>query len=420
MKKVYAERRKAIMKGKNTPSIVIFYSGRECMRSEDENYDFSVNRNFFYFTGIERENMILVLKKLKDNTVQEELYIERYDEVMAKWVGGRMKEEEATSISGIEQIFYIEDFELKLNGYVTQCRAMEKLRVYLDLWRYNVEQSDTPAHICATLIQRKYPSVCISDIYGDTAALRSIKSEEELDKLMKAQESTRVAIEAMMSHARPGMNECEIEGAFDFALSKQGIKEHAFPSIVAGGERAMTLHYRDNNQVVEDGELILVDLGSASGHYCADISRTFPVNGKFTKRQKQIYNIVIGAQDLVIDTAKPGMTLKALDGLVIAYYKQQLAEIGLLSDGKTVADYYYHGVSHHLGLDTHDVYSPDTEVLHPGMVITVEPGLYLLEEKIGIRVENDILITEGKARDLSKNIMKTVEDIEKFMEKNYL
>ena len=162
------------------------------------------------------------------------------------------------------------------------------------------------------------------------------------------------------------------------------------------------------------GEMVLIDLGSAHNHYCADISRTFPVNGKFTDRQKQVYNTVLAAQQLVIDTAKPGMTLQELNQLVIDFYESKLPELDLRG---TVRDYYYHGVSHQLGLDTHDICTERERTLKPGMVITVEPGLYIEEEGIGVRIENDILITEDGCIDLSIAIPRTVEEIEALMAK---
>ena len=257
----------------------------------------------------------------------------------------------------------------------------------------------------------------INELYGDMAALRAIKSEEEIVQLRKAQEATRIAIEAMMKHAYPGINESELEGAFDFALMKQCVRSHAFPSIVAGGGRATTLHYNTNNCTVEDGQLVLIDLGAAVGNYCADISRTFPVNGTFTARQKELYNAVLEAQKLVIETAKPGMTLRQLNDIVVNYYESRLDDLGLRKDGKKVQDYYYHGVSHQMGLDCHDICTERERILKPGMVITVEPVLYIEEESIGIRIENDILITEDGCIDLSADILRTVEEIEAFMAK---
>jgi Xaa-Pro aminopeptidase len=235
--------------------------------------------------------------------------------------------------------------------------------------------------------------------------------------MRRAQQTTCNAIIAMLKHAEPEMNESELEGAFDFSLKKQGVRNHAFTSIVAGGGRATTLHYDNNDQIVHDGEMVLIDLGAADGNYCADISRTFPINGKFTDRQKEIYNTVLAAQQLVMDNAKPGVTTGELNQMVIDYYESRLDDLDLRKDGKGVRDYYYHGVSHSLGLDTHDISTGRNMVLAPGMVITVEPGLYIEEEGIGVRIENDVLITEDGIIDLSREIPKTVEEIEAIMAK---
>ncbi len=417
MKHLYELRREKLMENKQGPCAVCIFSGSAPMKSADEAYPFCVDRNFYYLTGIDRENMILVLKKTASGRVSQTMYIEPYDEFWAKWVGGRMKADEVRNISGVETVSNLEDFRGQMNGFIEAHRGMGKMRIYLDLWRYDEKQADTQAHTFASWLQRRYPAVEIEEIFGEVSGMRAIKSQEELELMRKAQETTRVAVEAMMRHARPGINESELEGAFDFALMKQGVREHAFTTITAGGPRATTLHYSSNHCVVEDGQMVLVDLGSAEGHYCADISRTFPVNGKFTERQKEIYNTVLEAQHIVIAAAKPGMTARKLNQLVIDYYESRLDDLGLRKDGKTVGDYYYHGVSHSLGLDTHDVGLTSDQILLPGMVITVEPGLYIEDEGIGVRIENDILITEEGAEDLSAAIPKTVEEIESLMAK---
>jgi len=415
MKEQYQVRRQKLLENKQGPCMVCIFSGSAPMKSLDEAYPFAVDRNFYYLTGIERENMILVLRKTYTGETVETLYIEPYDEVLAKWVGGRMKADEATDISGIKSIRDVGDFAGDLNGIIESSRGLGKYRVYLDLWRYRQDQADTPAHTLAAKLQQRYPAVGIEEIHGDMASLRAVKSDKEIALMKKAQESTRIAIEAMMKHARPGMNESELEGAFDFALLKQGVRQHAFTSIVAGGARATTLHYSQNNCVVEDGQLVLIDLGSAEENYCADISRTFPINGKFTERQKEIYNTVLEAQRIVMENAKPGVTTRQLNQMVIDYYESRLDELGLRKEGKGVRDYYYHGVSHSLGLDTHDICTERERMLQPGAVITVEPGLYIEDEGIGIRIENDVLITEDGCVDLSVNIPKTVEEIEALM-----
>ncbi|MBE6948203.1 MAG: M24 family metallopeptidase [Ruminococcaceae bacterium] len=418
MKALYIERRRKLMESLEGPCMVCVFSGHAPMKSLDASYPFQVDRNFFYLTGIQRENMILVLKKSYTGQYSESLYIEPYDEVLAKWVGARMRNAEATEISGVEQVCSVDDFDGHLASYIERSRGLGKLRIYLDLWRYTKDQPDTPAHTLAAKLRQRYPAVAIEDFFGTIAAMRVVKQEKELQFMRQAQEDTRIAIEAMLAHSYPGINESELEGAFDFALMKRCVRQHAFPSIVAGGARATVLHYGENNQQVNDGELVLIDLGSAAGNYCADISRTFPVNGTFSQRQKEIYNTVLNAQLLVISNVKPGMTLGELNQMVVDYYESRLDDLGLRKDGKTVRDYYYHSVSHQLGLDTHDICTERERVLQPGMVITVEPGLYIEEEGIGVRIENNVLITEDGCEDLSRNIPRTVEEIEAIMAKS--
>lgn len=417
MMEVYKQRRQKLMEGKVFPAAVCIFSGSAPMRSLDEAYPFSVDRNFYYLTGIEKENMILVLQYTADGSIEETLYIEPFDEVLAKWVGPRMRADEVYEISGIRQTKDIAAFRDDLNTYIERNRGAGKHHVYLDLWRYRADQSDTPAHTLAAWLQQRYPAVAIEDIFPETAAMRSIKAPEEIDCMRQAQETTRIAIEAMMKYAYPGVNEAELEGAFDFALMKQGVRQHAFPTIVAGGANAATLHYTENCCTVEDGQMVLIDLGSTHGNYCADISRTFPVNGRFSPRQKELYDTVLEAQRIVMDHAKPGITTRELNQLVTDYYESRLEDLGLRKNGLGVSDYYYHGVSHSLGLDTHDASTGRNLLLEPGMVITVEPGLYVEAEGIGIRIENDILITENGCIDLSSDIPKTTEEIEAVMAK---
>ncbi len=417
MNDIYQDRRMRLMDSTSGPCLACIFSGKAPMRSADEAYSFSVDRNFYYLTGIDRENMILVLQKDYNGLIREFIFIEPYDEYLAKWVGGRMKADEVTAISGIRNVDNLEAFSGFVTSFLEYNRGMGRIRVYLDLWRYEENQADTQAHQFASFIQKKYPAVKINELYGALAAMRSVKSKEELEQMGTAIGYTKNAVIAMMKHAKPGMNETEIEGAFDFSLMQQGCREHAFPTICAAGPRATTLHYSSNNCVAEDGQLVLVDLGGAHNHYCADISRTFPVSGKFTDRQKEIYNTVLEAQRIVIEKAMPGMTMADLNKLVTDYYESRLDDLGLRKNGKTVKDYYYHSVTHSLGLDTHDVCTLRERVLKPGMVITDEPGFYIEEEGIGVRIEDDLLITDTGAVVLSQDIPKTVEEIEAIMAK---
>ena len=415
MQSIFEERRMRLMDDVRGPAIACIFSGKAPMRSADETYPFVVDRSFYYLTGLDRENMVLLLQKDHNGLIRESIYIEPYDEFLAKWVGGRMKPDEVSAVSGIRTVDNLENFPGVVGNFMEVYRGMGRVRVYLDLWRYEESQTDTHAHMFAAWIQKKYPAVKINELYGTLSALRSVKSRAELKQMGKAIEMTKNAVVDMMQYAKPGMNESEIEGAFDFSLMKQGCREHAFPTICAAGPRATTLHYSDNNCTAEDGQLVLVDLGAAYNHYCADISRTFPVNGKFTERQKQIYNTVLKAQKIVIEKAMPGMTMEDLNRLVMDYYESRLDDLGLRKNGKTVRDYYYHSVTHSLGLDCHDVCTLRERTLKAGMVITDEPGLYIEEEGIGIRIEDDILITDEGAVVLSEDIPRTVAEIEALM-----
>ena len=412
MNDIFEDRRLRLMDAVKGPAMVCIFSGKAPMRSADEPYPFEVNRSFYYLTGLDRENMVLVMTRDHMDMIRQSIYIEPYDPVLAKWVGGRMEAEEVTAISGIRDVNDLSDFPGRVGGFMETFRGMGRVRVYLDLWRYEETQLDTPAHLFAAWIQKKYPAVKINELYGTLAAMRSIKSGKELSHMKQAIAWTKNAVVAMMQHARPGMNETEIEGAFDFSLMRQGCREHAFPTICAAGPRATTLHYCENNCIAEDGQLVLVDLGAADHHYCADISRTFPVNGKFTERQKEIYNTVLEAQRLVIEKVRPGMTMGDLNDLVTDYYASRLENLGLEGD---VEDYFYHSVTHSLGLDCHDISTLREWTISAGMVITDEPGLYIEEEGIGIRIEDDLLITQEGAVVLSQEIPRTVEEIEAIM-----
>ncbi len=221
----------------------------------------------------------------------------------------------------------------------------------------------------------------------------------------------------MMKHAKPGMMEYEIEAYYDFVLRKNGVKDKAFQTIAASGMNGTVLHYMNNSKRTEENDLILIDAGAQWGYYSGDISRTFPVSGKFTPLQKTVYNIVLKGQQLIIDNIKPGVMYPELNEMLKEYYFDELKKLGLVKTKEEVFNYYFHGVSHFIGAETHDV-GDRSQSLKPGMVISVEPGLYIEEWGIGIRIEDDALVTENGCEILTKNMIKTVEDIERFMAEN--
>lgn len=399
------------MKSLQTNAAVMLFSGRAPMRSEDEAYDFSVSRNFYYLTGLDREDMVLLMYTL-DGVAREMLFILPYDEKLARWVGGRMSKEEASRISGIEDVEDVADMDGVVSSILNRSRRDSTFRFCFDFWHYSMDQSPTPAHIYAEKLKEKYPYLIMKDIYPVLTLLRLVKDEYEISCIRNAIHTTNLGIQQMMRASRPGIYEMQMEAVFDFVLKQSLCKETAFKTIAASGRRATVLHYSDNDQLMADGELFLCDLGATFAHYNADISRTFPVNRKFTPRQRELYEIVLNAQKIVEENAKVGVRLRDLNQMVIDYYRTELPKHGLNED---VSEYYFHSCSHHLGLDTHDCDGGLGAVLEAGNVITNEPGLYVAEEGIGIRIEDDLLITGTGAEVLSEEIIKDPDQIEMYM-----
>lgn len=392
-------------------SAVMLFSGRAPMRSEDESYPFSVNRSFYYLTGLDKEDMVLLMYRL-DGNIREALFILPFDETLARWVGGRMLKEEASEISGIKDVETVNELDDTVASLMNRSRKNPDFEFYFDFWHYTMDQEETPASRYAGKLKERYPYMISKDIFPIIARMRLVKDETEIACIRKAIHLTNLGIQQMMRTCKPGLNEMSMEGVFDFVLFQALCRNKAFDTIAASGERATILHYHDNNQVMNDGELFLCDLGATNDYYCADISRTFPVNGQFTARQEEIYNIVLNAQKIMEENAKAGMKMKDLNQMIIDYYKEELPKHGLSKD---VREYYFHSVSHHLGLDTHDIDGGLGQVLEAGNVITNEPGLYIADEGIGIRIEDDLLITDEGCEVLSREIIKQVDDIENFM-----
>lgn len=404
-------RKKVISSLKEEKAIIFLFAGKAQHKTCDQFFPFEPNRNFYYMTGIDKPHLIYMAIKNGDN-IDETLFIERYDELKAKWSGKTIGEEEAKNISGIDNIKYIDEFYASISVPMFR-NSIET--VYLDLENRYLDKSKR-AFREAEFLKENYPYISIKNIYNDLGYFRLFKEEQEIEYMKKAIDITKKGIENIWKNAKPNMMEYELEACFDYEVKRNGSKDKAFNTILASGGNATVLHYEDNNDKINDGELVLIDLGATYKYYNADISRTFPVNGKFSDRQKQLYNIVLEGQRKVIEAIKPGLPFKRLNEILLEHYEEELTKIGLIKDKSEISKYYYHGVSHYLGLDTHDV-SRDLGTdngLKKGMVITVEPGLYIAEEGIGIRIEDDILVTETGYENLSKDIIKTVEEIENF------
>lgn len=411
-KAFFINNRKKLEERMENDTILLLFAGKAPYKSADELYPFIPNRNFYYMTGIDEDKIILLISKIGEK-ISERLFIQRPDPIMAKWVGATISEDEAKERSGIDSIEYLDKFEDAI-GSILNGNKVEK--IYLDLERQEIRTSFTESQEFARVIVKRYPYIQIKNIYHDISEFRTIKSKEEIELIRKAIEITNEGILNMMKNAKPGMMEYEIEAYFDFTLKKNGIRNRAFETIAGSGKNGTILHYSDNNSKTKDGDLILFDLGAQYKYYNADITRTFPVNGKFTERQKEVYNVVLEAMKAVEEAARPGISYGQLNEAAKRVLTEGCKKLGLIKEDNEISKYYYHSVSHYLGLDTHDVGMYNVE-LKPGMVITNEPGLYIEEEGIGIRIEDDLLITEDGCENLSKDIIKTIEEIESFMNK---
>jgi Xaa-Pro aminopeptidase len=407
---IYATRREQVFATMDEQSCAVFFAGDTVKRSADATYPFSVNRNFFYLTGLDEEGLILLMVKTSQGT-KEVLYIKERNEVIEKWVGRSIRIDEASETSGVKAVQTIPQFEQTFSRgiYFNTLHT-----VYIDAERYDVKARPFEGESFAKRVKELYPGLTVVNLNQTINGLRSLKSHTEVEHLKQAIEITRLGIEAILKNLRPGMKEYEAAAYFKFELARNNACE-SFETITASGPEATILHYIRNDRTIQDGELVLFDLGADYGHYCADISRTFPVNGKFTHRQKELYNIVLLAQKRVIDAIKPGITLQSLNEIVKETYRVEAVKYNVIDTPEQIDEIYYHGVSHLLGLDTHDVGQVESMVLKPGHVITVEPGLYSAKEGVGIRIEDNVRVTEQGYEILSPNILKEVDEIEAFM-----
>ncbi len=407
----YRERREKVYSQMEDKSILVLYSGEALHISADAYQHFEANRQFFYLTGIRRENMALIIDKCGEK-LEETLFIEPIDPSVERWVGKKMTKEEAKEVSGVENVTVIDNLTSTLDRILT--RKLPQ-KVYFDTYRH--QKSDLPDYnvVKAQEFAKDYPGTAVGNIYPVVAALRMVKDAEEVEVTKEAVKVTEEALTHVLKTLKPGMMEYQVQAEFEYKVKSLGADGMAFPTIAGSGLNGTMLHYETNHEVCKEDTLILLDLGARVKGYNADITRTYPVSGKFTERQKQFYNIVLKANRSVAAMAKPGVTLKELNDHCKSVLAEGLIELGLIEKEEEVGKYYMHGVSHHLGIDVHDVTVPQKAKLEAGMIITDEPGLYIDEEEIGIRVEDDLLITEDGCVVLSEDIVRSVEDIEAVM-----
>ena len=409
-------RRKNVFDQMKDNSIAIFFSGVSKISSEDETLPFVPNKNFFYLTNIKQEHSaLLLIKGIGERKTY--LFIDPYSELKEKWTGKRLTADNAQALSDIKNIYTTDNFETMLSlALADDNNQYGKIDcIYLDLT--SPEQKLKDDFFMKDLYMKlkvDYMGKEIVDVYPILRDLRMIKSNYEIDCLMKAIERTNNGISYLLGKLEPGMMEYELADHFEMYGRAHDRATLAFSTIVASGKNATCLHYPTQNDMVKEEDLVLFDLGYNYEEYSADISRTFPVNGKFSGIQKIIYEAVLNCNKAVIAYAKPGLTIRDLQQYASDFLKKECVRLKLMDESEDIRNYYYHNVSHHLGLDTHDI-SDREKPLEKGNVITVEPGLYFAKYNTGVRIEDDILITLDGAVVLSKNIVKEIYEIESLM-----
>ncbi|MCF0110566.1 MAG: aminopeptidase P N-terminal domain-containing protein [Erysipelotrichaceae bacterium] len=409
----YKETRKRLAETMKDNSFYFCHSGVEVESTHDETFRFEPYRNFLYLTGLERPNAILLITKQNGN-VDEVLFMHIPTEREQRWTGVTFHVEELRQQTGIQRIQGLETWEdvisrMMFKGFVQDA--------YMDMARWRMSYARNKEQQLAHELQDAYPYLQMHNAYPTVCKMRTIKQKPEIEAHRRACKITEAGVKNMLRNMKPGMMEYEIEAYYDFELKRNGVRTPAFWTIAAAGKNACIMHYMDNNNPTKDGDMILFDLGAQSDWYCADVSRTYPVNGKFTERQKQLYNVVLKGLEVAESLSKPGQKKNELQLISKQVMAEELVKIGKIEKPEEIDKYYFHGSGHYIGLDTHDVGDTDDTILAEDMMFTLEPGLYFDDEEIGIRIEDTILITKDGCEVLSGGIPKTVEDIEAYMAK---
>lgn len=410
----FQQRRENLFAKMEPNTIAVLFAGKGKKVSGDE-FAFTVNKNFYYLTGIDQENSVLMLVKA-ENGNSEYLFIDEKDEKVEKWIGYKLTNQEAKRISGIENVCLRSTFEGKMITLFDQkdTHFGEIKKFYLDL-EPELKIADAKSTMQYKQELETVYNVPVEDIGEAIYKLRMIKSPAEVEMIKEAIATTNQALKKVLIALKPGMFEYNLRNVFEHTVFDDNNSKLAFPSIVAGGKNAIVLHYPTAGDKLNEGELVLLDVGASNNFYNADISRTYPISGKYSDIQKTIYNIVLECNKETAKFIRAGITLKEVNDFAKNFLAQECFEKGLIHSVDEIGNVYYHSVSHHLGLDTHDG-NDRVSPLEAGNVITCEPGLYFKDLKIGVRIEDDILVKEGGSEVLSAGIIKEIEDIEKALE----
>ncbi|MEA2043550.1 MAG: aminopeptidase P N-terminal domain-containing protein [Bacteroidota bacterium] len=411
-------RKKVRGKLKNN-ALAVINSNDQMPKNGDQEYKYRQNSDFFYLTGIEQEKSMLILDSGAKES-REILFILKPDKKTEQWEGHKLTKDEARDISGVKNVQYINSFDAVFRALV-----IEREFIYLNNNEYSKYFTDVPYKDFRFLkkIQDQYPLHKYERLSPILTECRLIKEPEEIDLHQKACDITTDAFKRVAKFIKPGVYEYEIEAEMTHEYIRNGANGHAYLPIVASGKDSCVLHYISNDKQCKDGDLVLMDFGAEYANYSADTTRTLPVNGKFTKRQREVYEAVLRVMKKAIQLIKPGNTINIVNNKVNEYIEEELISLGLLTksdienqeaDNPARMKYFMHGTSHFMGLDVHDVGGKDT-AFKPGMFMSCEPGIYIEDENLGIRLEDDILVTaNGQTNLLSKEPIEP-DDIEALM-----
>src|SRR5690554_6708653 len=423
-KRLFERNRAKFTKRMKENTVAVFNSNDIYPISADSTMPFQQHHDIFYLSGVDQEESILVLfPDCPKEKHREILFLKETSDHIAVWEGEKLTKEAAFETSGVKTVYWLQDMERVMFELMAQCDT-----VYINTnehYRATVE-TETREDRFTKWLRAKYPAHAVAKSNPILQRLRSVKDQIELDLIQKACDITEKGFRRLLGFVKPGVWEYEIEAEFMHEFLRNRSKGFAYTPIVASGNNANVLHYVQNNQQCKKGDLILLDIGAEYANYASDMSRTIPVSGKFTKRQKEVYNAVLGVKKEATKMLVPGTLWKEYHVEVGKLMTKALLDLKLLNkadvknenpDWPAYKKYFMHGTSHHMGLDTHD-YGVLWEPMTENMVFTVEPGIYIPEEGFGIRLEDDVVIQKsGEPFNLMRNIPLEAEEIEELMNK---
>ncbi len=408
----HMENRRSLYSRLPKGSIAVMFSGQPPRKTADEYYPFFADRSFVYLTGIEKQGLIL-LARIDEGGVSETLYILPPDLIAERWTGVRIKADEVLEKSGVSDCRYVADFPGELKRLA---ESGNYAHLYLDLHKLTPDEAPSPAYIQAREAARLYPFLQIGNLNPHLRLLRTIKKPCEIEAMRKAEAITAEGITAMMKASRPGMYEYQYKAVWDYTLAQHGVLSPMFPSIICAGKNNFCIHYYDYRGQAQDGDMVLNDVGAVWDNVGTDVSRGWPVNGRYSEKQRLLYQCAYNTSNHMFSIIKPGMLMGEVDATVRKFNFGQLKELGLCDRLEDVGKYIWHGGAHHVGYDTHDVVScPPDRPIEPGMVFCVDVGIYCEDWGIGFRLEDNCLVTETGCENLSVVTPRSIEDIEAVM-----